>query len=101
MNARRRVGHDWLLSAPDCAQLSAEVVSVGLHPLLDKATVVGIAEDVDQFPLHVLAIRLDSADGCVGEFLVEAAGPHGARAYEVAVDEDLRSSDREVGEARP
>ena len=33
------------------------------------------------------------------EFLVEAAGHHRARTDEVAVNEDLHSADREVGEA--
>jgi hypothetical protein len=51
------------ISASDCAQLSEEVVGVRLNPLLDEAAVIRVAEDVDQLPLHVLAVRLNGADG--------------------------------------
>jgi len=49
-------------SALNRAQLAQEVVGVRLHPLLDEAAFVGVAEDVDQFPLHSLAVRLDDSD---------------------------------------
>jgi hypothetical protein len=49
-------------STPDCAELAQEVVCVGLDTLLDDATFLGVAKDVDQLPLHLLPVRLDSAD---------------------------------------
>jgi plasmid stability protein len=46
-----------------------------------------------------LPVRLDSPDGCVRKLLVEAACHHRARGDEVAVNDDVRPADREVGEA--
>src|SRR5690348_7794824 len=86
-------------SALNRAQLAQEIVGVRLYPFLDKAAFVGVAEDVDQLPLHSLAVRLDGADRRIRELLVEAASHHRTGGDEVAVNEDLRPADREIGEA--